>query len=79
MAGIYSQARRLWGCEMTNKQQALDIIHTIRAQEERFGVDLETRASALNVVLGLMNRAKDSRLKGLCLKAISENRRRIGG
>ena len=63
---------------MTNKQQAREIFATIRSQEEIYGLDLETRAQALSVVLGLMNRDGDPRFKGMTLKAIAENRLNIG-
>lgn len=64
---------------MTNKQKAREIFATIRQQESRYGVDLETRAQALSVVLGLANKDGDSRFKGMALKAISENRRNLVG
>jgi hypothetical protein len=63
---------------MTNKQKAREIFATIRQQEALHGLDLETRAQALSVVLGLMNADKDSRFKGMALKAISENRLNMG-
>lgn len=60
---------------MTNRQRAREIFATIRQQEAMHGVDYETRAQALSVVLGLMNKDGDPRFKGMALRAISENRR----
>lgn len=63
---------------MTNIQKARDIMSQIRWNESRNGgPDYETRRDALNVILGLMNAEGDSRLKGLTLAAIQENRKGI--
>ncbi len=63
---------------MTNVQKARDIMSQIRWNESRNGgPDYETRRDALNTILGLMNAEGNSRLKGLCMKAINENRKGV--
>jgi len=61
---------------MNTKQQIMDIMSNVRWCEARDGfIDHETRRGALCAVLGLLNRVGDARLKGMCMRAINENRR----
>ncbi len=64
---------------MTAIEQAREIMSRVRWQEARDGfIDYDTRKSALNAVLGLLNKHGDNALKGKCLKAINANRRVLG-
>lgn len=54
--------------------EALEIMNRVRWSEERFGIDYDLRQTALNSILGILNRLGRNELKVLALRAINENR-----